>query len=142
MGEESPKGRRGGDNTPMSGDVNPIKPNSPRALVWTFLPYPGQPGTGQKCSNVGIACPHLDICAPKPHRRWGPRMQPQPKIKDFRPGTPALPRPLLSQCVPVSVCYLRSALVWGCGGIIPPQNIKNLSVLRNTLKTLDVMGGG
>ena len=61
----------------MSGDVTPIKLCSPRALVWAFLPYPGQMGTGQKCSNVGIACPHLNICAPKPHK-WVPLLYPVP----------------------------------------------------------------
>ena len=38
--------------------------------------------------------PSLDICAPKTHRRWVPRMQPQLKIKDFRPGTPIYPVPI------------------------------------------------
>ena len=87
----------------------PINLYFPRALVWAFLLYPGQTGTGQKCSNGGIPCPHLNICAPKPHRRWGPRMQPQPKIKDFRPGTPIYPVPVVSQCVPVSVRIINQA---------------------------------
>ena len=39
---------------------------------------PGQPGTGQKCSYVGVACPHMNICAPKPHQRWVPRLYPVP----------------------------------------------------------------
>ncbi len=53
-----------------------------------YDPYPGQTGTGQKCSNVGKPRPHLNIYAPKPHRRWGPRLYPVPVV---------------SQRVPVSV---------------------------------------
>ena len=57
---------------------NPINLYSPRALVRVFLLYPGQMGTGQKCSNVGKQRPHLNICAPKPHQRWVPRLYPVP----------------------------------------------------------------
>ena len=57
-------------------------------------------GTPKKCPMRDTFCPSLDICAPKPHK-WVPRMQPQPKIKDFRPGTPIYPVPVVSQRVPV-----------------------------------------
>ena len=49
-----------------------------RALVRVFLLYPGQTGTGQKCPMRDTFCPSLDICAPKPHRRQGPRLYPVP----------------------------------------------------------------
>ena len=50
--------------------------NSRRALIRSVF-YPGQTGTGQKCSNVGKQRPHLNICAPKPHK-WVPLLYPVP----------------------------------------------------------------
>ena len=39
---------------------------------------PKQMGTGQKCPMRDKTCPSLDICAPKPRRRRGPRLYPVP----------------------------------------------------------------
>ncbi len=51
--------------------------NSRRALIRSVF-YPGQMGTGQKCPMWETFCPTLDICAPKPRRRWVPRLYPVP----------------------------------------------------------------
>ena len=75
-GGGKPEGKEGVQHSHVRGR-NPIKLYSSRALIGSLL-YPGQMGTGQKCSNVGIICPHLNICAPKPHQRWVPRLYPVP----------------------------------------------------------------
>ena len=76
-GGGKPEGKEGVQHYHVRGR-NPINLYSPRALVRVFLLYPGQMGTGQKCSNLGRQRPYLNICAPKPHRRWGPRLYPVP----------------------------------------------------------------
>ena len=35
-------------------------------------------GDPEKMFKWGKQRPHLNICAPKPHRRWGPRLYPVP----------------------------------------------------------------
>ena len=62
-------------------------------------------GDGAKMSNEGQTCPSLDICAPKPHRKYFrrvPLMQPHMKNQRFSCGDPDLPRPHWFQHVPVS----------------------------------------
>ena len=76
-------------------------------------------GDPEKMSNGGRVLSHIGHLRPQAPSKMGtpdaapaenqgfspgdPDFQPHPKIRDFVTGTPALPRPLLSQRVPISV---------------------------------------
>ena len=59
---------------------SPITTHTPSECCMNSRATPKQMGTGQKCSMAGGICPPLNICAPKPHRRWVPRFATSPLV--------------------------------------------------------------